>query len=284
MTRVEPLTSETTMDSSARPLRRVCLLLTLSGLGACQLVDVAPATPQRPTYAADTNTTAHRTFELEAGGNVDPGDSIDTPIVMKYGAGVATEAFVGWSPYIQLNRSGMTDDRGSGDVLLGTRHRFHDIGELPFSSAVQLTTKVPTASEHKGIGSGEYDFTGAGILTGAYGRWGWTTYYELGMLGQEDDGGHDTRHALALSLGTPLTAELGAFAEIAGLWTRARSENPVFTTFGMTFSDTPGAIWDAGMVVGLNDDAVDAQIVFGLTRNLGRLFSDEPRPGIARGR
>ena len=266
-------------------LRPLALALLLASLGACQLVDVAPATPQRPTFSADTNTTAHQTFELEAGGNYDPGDSVDTPITMKYGAGVATETFIGWSPYIKLDRSGMTDERGSGDVVLGTRHRFHDPTEdLPFSSAVQFTTKLPTASENKGIGSGEYDFTGAGILSGTLGSWGWTTYYELGMLGQEDGSGHDTRHSLALSAGTPLTDQLGAFGEIAAQRVRAQSENPVFTTFGMTYSDTPGAIWDAGMVVGLNDDAVDAQFVIGLTRNLGRLFSRDQSDQIADGR
>ncbi len=238
-------------------------------LSSCTAVqrDRAPVTPQRPTFSSDTSTTAFGTFELEAGGLWDPSDQIDTPATLKYGSGESTEVFVGWSPLFYLNTP-TGRETGVGDVVLGTRHRFmEETDEMP-SAAFQATVKLPTADEGEGLGSGELDASFAGILTKNIERYVVTGYYNLEVLG-DPSGGTDVAHGLALATSTPISGNIGAFGELAGVFIPEQDDEQVFTTLGFTFNPRASLVFDLGVVIGLSDDAPDFQLVFGMTRNFG---------------
>lgn len=227
-----------------------------------------PVTPQRPTLSSDTNTTAQGTFELEAGALLDPNDFIDTPTTLKYGAGPATEFFVGISPYQELRSRG-GDAESIGDLFLGLRHRFLDETDADPSAALQATVKLPTANDSDGIGSGQIDASFAAIASKGFEELSLTAYYSLDVIGSGDESA-DVGHSLALAGSVPVADEFGAFGEVATQWIPEQDSHTLFTTLGMTFSPLASMTFDAGVVIGLNEEAPDFRIVFGLTRNLGR--------------
>ncbi|MEQ8768755.1 MAG: transporter [Planctomycetota bacterium] len=239
-------------------------------LVACEVVHdpETQVTPQRPTYSSSTTTTAYRTLELEAGLSVDPNDSVDTPTTWKYGAGSATELFVGWSPYRHLDREG-ADGHGPGDLSIGTRHRFWEETSGRPAAALQLATKLPTGSQSQGLSSGEVDFFAAGILSKDFEAISLTGFYQLGVLGEPDDSEVDLEHGLALAAGAPIVKELSAFAELAAIYDREQDFDSVFTTWGLALAVGPGLVLDAGAAFGLNHDAPDFQLLIGLTFNPG---------------
>lgn len=248
-------------------------------LAACAVhaEPATPATPQRPTVSVDTKTTAPDTVELEAGVSVDPSDTFDSPLRLKYGLGPHTEFAVGISPLVYLSRPG-SDGSGNGDVTIGTKHRVVDQdGDWP-ALAFGLVTKLPAASSVEGIGSGEIDFFAEGVASADYDDVGLTAYYAFGALGAPRARGVDGQHTGALAASVALGGGFGAFGELAGVFERANRREAVFTTLGVTQQPLVNLVLDAGVVVGLSDDAPDFAVVAGMTINFGRLT----RRGAAR--
>ena len=230
--------------------------------------DGPAVTPQRPTYSSDTSTTAEGTLELEAGAAYDPGDAWSTPMLLKWGVRQDTEFFVGldayrWIDTPQGSRSGV------GDSALGVRHRFWE--HEATSAAVLGAVIFPTAG--RDLGTGEVDWTGAGIVSQGLGEDASATlYYQLTWLG-ERRGRDEWEQGYALALSKLLGDELGVFGEVAGVDTAGGGE-PLFGTFGLVRNLGPSLALDGGVVVGFNSDAPDLQFVFGLTTNFGRIESE----------
>jgi hypothetical protein len=249
-------------------------------LALCACVSIpesaAPATPQRPRFSNNTKTTAARTFELEAGAAVDPGDSFDSPLTLKHGLGPRTELSLGFSPFVYLARPG-EDGNGNGDLLVAAKHRFADELDGWPSLGLELTTKLPTASEVEGIGSGEIDFFAAGIASATWGGVGVDGYYRFGALGAPGAAGVDGQHAGAIAALLPVAERWSAFAEIAGIFDDERKQDSVFSTIGLAHALRPHLVLDGGILVGLTDDAPDVGFVVGATFNFGQIVRDAPR-------
>lgn len=255
-------------------------LLVLPLLAACAVhaEPATAATPQRPTVSANTKTTATDTVELEAGVSVDPSDTFDSPLRLKYGLGPRTEFAVRFSPLVYLSRPG-DDGNGIGDLFLGTKHRIvEQDGDWP-SLAFGLITKLPAASTVEGIGSGEIDFFAEGIASADYDDVSLTAYYKFGALGAPRARGVDGQHTGALAASVPLGGDFGAFGEVAGVFDDERRQDAVFTTLGVTHQPLVNLVLDGGVVVGLSDDAPDLAVIVGMTLNFGHLT----RRGEARG-
>lgn len=261
------------MPSLSPALLFLALLAGCAGTGR----DFAPTTAQRPTVSSDTATTAAGTIELESGGAIDPGDSVDTPTVVKWGAGPRTEFFLGWSPHQEIGLPGPDAD-GVSDLLVGTRHRFLEAdGQRP-SAAFQLATSLPTGDRSQGLSSGEIDFHATAIVTQAFGDFSATAYYDAGILGNPT-GGTDLEHTLALAGATTLGQRWGAFGEAAAVLDHERDVEDYLLTVGGTYALSPSLVFDVGATFGINDEAPDFQILFGFTTNLGALpFFRDSRP------
>ena len=231
----------------------------------------APATPQRPTFSSNTATTAYATWEVEGGAYRNDEGAIDVPLGLKYGAGPRTEVFAGVSPYRRVKAAG-EEDSGVGDVVVGVRHRTFDgagDGDGP-STAFQLAAKVPTGDRADLLSSAELDLFGAWILDGARERLAWTAFYQLGLLGDPDEGGVVVEHGLALAAGHPLGHDdLSAFAELAAVVHPEWDDRQVFTTLGLALAPRRDLVLDAFVVLGLSADAPDAALGIGFTHNLG---------------
>jgi hypothetical protein len=244
-------------------------------LGACTLPPegAQPVTPQRPTYSSSTATTADETFELEAGVDWDPGDFFGSPLTLKYGAGRATEVFSGWSPWVVVDQPGDTE-AGVGDLSLGIRHRLFDEGKLP-SFALQSAVKLPTAGDD--LGSGELDAAFAGILTQDFAGTSVTGYYQLDFLG-DPAGGTDLGHGLALAAGRTLVDKFGLTAELAGVFVPEQDLDLVFTTLSANYAVADWLVLDAGVVLGLSEEAPATRLVIGFTQNFGTVFGSAKPP------
>jgi len=251
-------------------MRTLTFAAPLAGLVACSTPpeDAPAATPQRPSFSSDTNTAARGSVEMETGAQVDPNDALSLPTSFRYGAGDATEVYVGLSPYEVVERPG-DDGEGFGDTTVGVRHRFFT-REDGTSGALQVQAKLPTGEESEGLSSGEVDGFGAAILTHVFdGGAGTTLFYQLGLLGDPDGSGTDTEHALAFAASAPLPHGFGVFAELLGI--DGPDDDPASLQAGFTRSVLPSLVFDVSAIVGLNSDADDAVYLAGLTMNLGRL-------------
>jgi hypothetical protein len=263
------------------------LLLAWPALCASCVVHPAagsPATPQRPTFSSSTATTAHATWEVEGGAYRNDENAVDVPIALKYGAGPRTEVFASVSPYRRVEAGGERDS-GWSDVVVGARHRTSDgtggDGDEP-ARAFQLAAKVPTGDRADLLSSGEIDVFGAWIVDGARERFAWTAFYQLGLLGDPDEGGVVVEHGLALAVGHPLGDDrLSAFGELAAVVHPEWDDRQVFTTLGVALTPHPELVLDAFVVFGLSADAPDAAIGIGFTRNLGGAHA-HPGGAVAR--
>ena len=263
-------------------LRVLAVALSLLSLEGCALTGGPPlaATPQRPSVSSDTNTTHEGTFELEAGLTAADDDSYDTPLALKYGAGPATELFVGWSPLLHVEGGGL-DETGIGDLTLGVRHRLRDATPERASLALQGVAKLPTADDSDGLGSGENDVFVAGIASKAVGELAMTGFVQLDVIG-DPGGGADLGTTLAVAAGRPLDAELGLFGELAGSFLPDEDIENVAALIGLAWSPHPDLVFDLAIAAGLTDDASDFRVLIGLTRNLGSRAAarrDQPPTG-----
>lgn len=230
------------------------------------------ATPQRPTFSNDTFTTAKNTFEIETGVAVDPGDELETAVTGKVGVTDHADLLLTWSPHLVLERPGR-DARGQGDVFVASRVRLREDEDGIPAVALLGTVKIPTASDRRGVGSGELDALFTGIVTKQIDAFSITANYQLGFLGEPGDGGFDLQHAFAIAAGTGLSDRVGVFAEVAGVFVHEQDVESVFTTAGLTYTPTPSVVLDAGAVTGLSSDAPEFRLFVGATINLTGLFA-----------
>ena len=84
-------------------------------------------------------------------------------------------------------------------------------------------SKLPTADETDGLGSGAVDFDAAFIFDWEHRGNPITTYYEIGALGTPDASGVDARHTLAIAVGVPLEGRWDASWEAAGIYSSGAS-------------------------------------------------------------
>jgi hypothetical protein len=226
------------------------------------------ATPQRPTVSYDTHTTATGTVELEAGFAIDPNDRFGSPALLKYGVDERTELFLGFEPYVTVDRPG-SDGHGFGDLMPGIRRRVMDQDGSTPAAAYLVAAKIPTADEDEGIGTGEVDLFAAGIVGWDDAAWSAYGMYQLGLLGEPTDGGTDLQHVLTAAGSRPIDNRLSAFGELAFLWTPEQDDEDLLGTLGIAYAYQPGMVFDLGLTLGLSQDAPDAVFQIGTTINFG---------------
>lgn len=249
-------------------MRPIVLLLCLP-LGACSIRHDPNVlvSPQRPTVSSDTTITAAGTYELEAGLVLDPGDTLALNTTLKLGLDEVTDVFVGWTPYAHIDRPG-DDGTGTGDSAVGARRRVWEKG--PNAVAVQMATKLPTGDEGEGLSSGEIDFFLAGILSHEEDSGATLVgFYELGLIGEPGASDTGTQHTAALAASKPWKDDMTLFGELSKRHA-AFGDDPLLAILGIAKRTRPGLVYDGALAVGLNDDAADLTLLFGLTTNVGR--------------
>lgn len=253
------------------PLLPLCALPLLAAAAGCSLDRTykTQATPQRPTFSFDTSTTAPGTVELEAGLDIDPSDRFFTPTRTKYGVDERTELFLDFDPYVRVER----DDgsvSGVGDIQPGIRRRLLDQDGSAPSAGYLVAARIPTGSPDKDIGSGSIDLNVAGIVNWDDEAWNLNGFYQLSLLGESESSGVDFAHLLSLTGTVPLQQRVDTYGELAFNYIPERDLEQLFAVGGLFYYYRPGLAFDAGVRVGLTDDAPEFAFLVGTTINFGR--------------
>lgn len=225
-----------------------------------------PVTPQRPTVSFNTQTTAEGTLELEAGVQADPGDSFFSPMRLKYGLGQDEEISIAVSPFNFIERPG-DDGTGFGDLSVAFRKKVWTNEQT--SAAFRFETLLPTGNENEGLSTGELSFFAGGIVDHQIDMATYLTgFYQVGVIGDPNDDDPDLAHSAAVAGYHQLDERNELFGELAG-FVNPGPVDPVIFTGGVAHKLSDDLIIDAGVIVGMNDDAADLQFLVGLTTNFG---------------
>lgn len=249
-------------------LLAAALLLLAPFPAAAGSISEVPANPQRPSFASNAGTTVPGYLELEAGGAFDS-DWFSTPCVLKFGLGRIADASFGFTPVVGTDENGSTEV-GIGDTLLAGKIRFFESPDG--NAAIEGFVKIPTADEDKGLGTGDVD---AGFRFIASRVWGRNAFdFNLGgaFAGVPDATSNDARWTTILSWQRRAGDRLGVYGELFIEFLPAADVENISTDWGITYTLNPSFVFDAGINVGLSDDAPDWQVLFGVTKVLGRFF------------
>ncbi len=227
-----------------------------------------PTTPQRPFFFPNVRTAPAGAVELEVGSDAERGERFSVPVTVRTGITEVSEVFGSWSPYGQVDLPG-DDGFGPGDLFLGYRQSIGPVAEGRATGGYQVEVKLATGDEDEGLGSGEHDLFGSGILMGKRGDVVWHATYRLGATG-DPDGGFELQHGLGLAAAIPLARPWVGLAEIVDLETPGLDRRELTVIVGARYVYAPNLIYDAAVVTGLSDDAPDVQLRFGLSAHLGR--------------
>ena len=232
-----------------------------------------PAHPQRPSLGSTAATTEAGYVEMEAGG-VFANDGFSTPVRFRLGLGRIAEAYLGFSPIVGVDTDEGTET-GFGDTVLGAKIRFFESADG--DAAVEGFVKLPTADEDKGLGTGAVD---AGFRFIASRAWGMNQFhFNLGgdFAGVPDATSNDARWTLSLMWARTFESRLGMYGELFVQFLPAADDENISTQWGVIYVLNPSLVLDAGVNIGLSDDAPDLQVRMGITKVLGKLF--QPGPG-----
>ena len=220
--------------------------------------DSHPLEPDRPDVTNGTHIVDVGLLQVEFGGLLNrSGDgrhNSGTPVTARVGLANWLEARVSTDGYLSVIDPIEGNQTGLGNVQVGAKLRlWADPGGVPVLSILP-TVNLPVASESKGLGSGQMDFTIA-LLTGTdFLKHGHIdANYGIGRIGAGTDLPRFTQHLVSFS----------ASAEIPGPVT------PYVESFWFSRQDPDGGsviAMDAGAIYVITARlALDGGIQFGLT-------------------
>lgn len=227
------------------------------------------AVPQRPRFAPTTQTAGHGTLQSETGLALDPGDSVSLPGIWRLGISSSTEVYLGGDTYRwDENR----DTQGTGDLLLGTRHRILDEQDAQPALAMQFELKLPMSDESDGFGSGETDFHAAVIADRHLGRTLASLFVEGGFLGKVNGPGTEFDWTVAGSLQHPIGSRWSGYLETQYSASHELDLEGGYLGAGLHYRTGSHSLWDVALAAGYGDSPEDVMLLLGYTRNVGAFY------------
>jgi len=250
-------------------LAAVALNLLLAGAGpalAAPATRDVKATPQRPSKSSNADTVAVGYLVMETGLAYDS-HAFNTLTLFRLGVRRRVEFYFGLDPFITREVDGETE-KGIGDSILGGKVRFFEAEEG--DAAVEVFVKIPSADESKGLGTGDLDASFRFIASRTWGK----DHYDFNLggdfAGVRDSGSNEARWTTVLTWSRPWGDRLGHYGELFLQFLPADDDEIITTDWGLTYRLNPSFVLDAGVNVGLSEDAPDFQFLLGLTKVLGR--------------
>jgi hypothetical protein len=156
-------------------------------------------------------------------------------------------------------------ENGMADTEIKLKYRWIDERNWRPAFTVSGTLKIPTASESKGLGSGQTDFGINAILTKSLGK-KWAVHLNLGytFIG-EDHVNNGLNYSMAVLF--LLTEKWALVGEVVGVnnFNGRHGDDPFSGLIGTYYSITAKIIWDAGVEIGMSKAAPDFRLTTGLT-------------------
>ena len=227
-----------------------------------------PAHAARPLTTDDAWTVEKGEFQLEAGSDALRQDSRDKEyspsLTLTYGLLERMDLGIG-SGYVFSHPKEGERENGMADTEIKLKYRWIDERNWRPAFTVSGTLKIPTASESKGLGSGQTDFGINAILTKTLGK-KWAVHLNLGytFIG-EDHVNNGLNYSMAVQF--LLTEKWALVGEVVGVnnFNGRHGDDPFSGLIGTYHSITAKIIWDAGVEIGMSKAAPDFRLTTGLT-------------------
>lgn len=228
----------------------------------------SPAFALRPLTTDDAYTVERGTFQLEAGVDATRQDSHDrgySPnLTLAYGLLDQMELGIGGG-YLFFNPKEGRRENGLGDTEVKLKYRPVNEKDWIPSLAASGILKIPTASDSKGLGSGQTDFGINAIATTKIGE-RWIVHLNLGYTFVGENG---VDNEMNYSLGAQfiLTDKWALVGEVVGInnLNGRHGDDPLSGLMGTYYPIKENLILDAGAEIGMNKAAPDFRITAGFT-------------------
>ncbi len=242
--------------------------------------DSTPLEPDRPDVTNGTHIVDVGLLQVEFGGlfnrTGDGKHSSGTPITARVGLTTWLEARVSTDGYLSVIDPIEGNQTGLGNVQVGAKLRlWADPGGVPVLSILPTIT-LPVASESKGLGSGQVDFTIA-LLTGTdFLKHGHIdANYSIGRIGAGTDLPRFTQHLVSFSASAEIPGPVTPYVE--SFWFSRQDPNG-----GAVTAIDAGAIYvinarlalDGGIQVGLTTAAPSVSLFGGMSVVVGDVLGD----------
>jgi outer membrane putative beta-barrel porin/alpha-amylase len=256
-------------------------LLIALALQAPVPIDVSadPLEPDRPDVTNGTHIVDVGLLQMEFGAifnrTGDSSHNVGTPVTARVGLNEWLEARIGTDGFLAV-----TDPAGSqsgvGNVQVGAKLRlWADPGGVPVLSILP-SVNLPAASERKGLGSGQADYSIA-LLTGmdvlAHGHVDFN--YGIGRIGAGSGLPRFTQHLLSFSASAEIPGPVTPYFE--GFWFSRQTPDSgavVALDTGAIYVINPRLALDGGVAVGLTYAAPPLSAFAGLSVVVGDVLGD----------
>ena len=235
--------------------------------------------PDRPDVTNGTHIVDVGLLQMEVGGVWNHSDSgrrsLGTPATVRVGLSEWLEARVSSDGFLSVTDP-VSNQRGMGNVQVGAKLRlWADPGGVPVLSILP-TLNLPAASESKGLGSGQADFTVA-VLTGTdfLTRGHVDVNYGVGRIGAGTGLSRFTQHLVSWSASAEVPGPVTPYLE--GFWFSRQDPDggPVAALdSGAIYVISPRFALDGGVQLGLTDAAPSLSAFGGMSLVLGNVLGD----------
>jgi cobalt/nickel transport protein len=247
------------------PTKEVLLFIFLSSILSLYSI---PAYAARPLNTDDAWTVEKGTFQLEVGFDTLRQDNHDgefgPSLTLTYGLLERMDLGIG-SAYVFFHAKEGERENGMADTKVKLKYRWMDEKNWRPAFTVSGILKIPTASESKGLGSGQTDFGINAILTKTLSK-KWVAHLNLGytFIG-EDHVNNEFNYSIAAQF--LLTEKWSLVGEIVGVnnFNGRHGDDPFSGLIGTCYSITEKIVWDVGLEIGMSKAAPDFRLTTGLT-------------------
>lgn len=267
--------------------------LVLNAAAACAQTSAQPPTPARPPVAEEeenlepdrpdvtngTHIVDVGLLQIEFGGLYSRSgldrQNVGTPLTMRIGLTEWLEARVGGDGFIS-SRDPQGRESGIGNVQIGAKLRLWAApGGIPVLSILP-TINLPAASESKGLGSGQSDFTVA-LLTGTdfLTRGHVDINYGFGLIGAGPDLARYSQHLVSLSASAEIPGPVTPYIET--FWISRQDPDGAHVLaldVGAIYVLNPRFALDGGIQGGLSEAAPSLSVFGGLSIVVGNVLGD----------
>ena len=242
--------------------------------------DSTPLEPDRPDVTNGTHIVDVGLLQVEFGGlfnrTGDGKHNSGTPVTARVGLTTWLEARVSTDGYLSVIDPIEGNQTGLGNVQVGAKLRlWADPGGVPVLSILP-TISLPAASESKGLGSGQVDFTIA-LLTGTdFLKHGHIdANYGIGRIGAGTNLPRFMQHLISFSASAEIPGPVTPYVE--GFWISRQDPDG-----GAVIAIDAGAIYvinarlalDGGIQVGLTAAAPSVSVFGGMSVVVGDVLGD----------
>jgi len=236
--------------------------------------------PDRPDVTNGTHIVDVGLLQMEVGGIWSRSGAgqhnTGTPTAFRLGLFEWLEARISGDGFLRATDATAGTEQGVGNVQIGAKLRlWADPGGVPVLSILPAVN-LPAASESKGLGSGQADYTVA-VLTGTdfLTRGHIDVNYGIGRIGAGSGLPRYTQHLVSWSASAEVPGPVTPYLE--GFWFSRQDPDggPVIAMdTGAIYVINPRLALDGGVQVGLTDAAPELSAFAGVSVVLGNVLGD----------